>query len=540
MDEDTNSSTDSIKPPSLEPDIENQMDNTDTVDALNNELAEELNEDTDEDVKIKTKKPEEEKKEEPNKDVETETTKSFNATRRPTSYRRLSFDGINDDDKKVCKGCLFQNNPMATNCIMCNRSLSNDTVDMFDSKLNISNKSISSEEFNNLKTEFNKYSKNDVISYDNFYKLINPRRTNQDFFLNEYLRHVELQGNNGYSFMDLYTVIQHLKNLKNIRAKDLLQISEDDIHKSVERRKLEMSIGECYDEMERERDYMELEKQKFIIAKNKELLEAQKKYENEVQLYTKDLYGLTCASYCKNTLLCCTRDTVIKDFDKIYEIIKEIPTLNNYEKNLILMRFQTISAYCTKHYNTISRWYNHTQIFIIACSIVNPALLSINSNKDNVHYYTIFWSVWLSQLLVSLTTSYISFFKWDKKYFLFNCYKTKINQEIWLFIELSGSLYKHKDEDKDSTGENNHSMHLKTFLTRLESLYKKLKMTEFEIETANNDDEGNKDKSTKEIKEIKDEMRSRSSLHAPISPGVSYREKQHNRDRERDRDREMY
>ena len=42
------------------------------------------------------------------------------------------------------------------------------------------------------------------------------------------------------------------------------------------------------------------------------------------------------------------------------------------------------------------------------------------------------------------------------------------------------------------------------------------------------------------MKDLKEEMRSRSSLHAPISPGVSYREKQHNRDRERDRDREMY
>ena len=63
-------------------------------------------------------------------------------------------------------------------------------------------------------------------------------------------------------------------------------------------------------------------------------------------------------------------------------------------------------------------------------------------------------------------------------------------------------------------------------------------MTEFEIETANNEDEGSKDKSAKEMKDLKEEMRSRSSLHAPISPGVSYREKQHNRDRERDR--EMY
>jgi len=540
MEEESSSSVDSNKAPSLAPDIENQLDNTDTVDALNNELTEELNEDTDEEIKKEEekKKEEEEKKkeEEEKKDVETEIMKPLNANRRPTSYRRLSFDERNND-KKVCKNCFFQNDHMETYCIMCNAFLSNDMVDMFDSKINISNKSISSEEFNTLKKEFDKISKNDVISYDNFYKMINPRRTNQDFFLNEYLKHIQLQGNNGYSFLDLYTVIQHLKNLKSIKAKELLQITEDDVHKSVERRKLEMSIGERYDEIERERDYMELEKQKFIITKDKELLEAQKKYENEVQLYSKDLYGLTCASYCKNTFLCCTKDTVIKDFDKIYEIIKEIPTLNNYEKNLILMRFQTISTYCTKHYNTISRWYNHTQIFIIACSIVNPALLSINSNRDNIHYYTIFWAVLISQLLVSLTTSYISFFKWDKKYFLFNCYKTKINQEIWLFIELSGNLYKMKEERENNT-DNNHSLHLNTFLTRLESLYKKLKMTEFEIETANNEDEGSKDKSAKEMKDLKEEMRSRSSLHAPISPGVSYREKQHNRDRERDR--EMY
>ena len=66
-------------------------------------------------------------------------------------------------------------------------------------------------------------------------------------------------------------------------------------------------------------------------------------------------------------------------------------------------------------------------------------------------------------------------------------------------------------------------------------------MTEFEIETANNEDEGSKDKSAKEIKDLKDEMKSRSSLQTTtMSPGVSYREKQHNRDRERDRDREMY
>jgi hypothetical protein len=512
MEDESGSSIDSNKPIDLEHDIENQVYNSDTSEVLNTEFEEGLNEDiTDDNENVEKKEKEQDNI--PSEDFMKEVSWKTNLTNRPSSYRRLSFDATKRYDD-VQPDTTLKNNE----------------------------KLMSSDEFNNLKKEFNKYSKDDFIQHNIFYRLINTERVDQDFFLSEYLKHIEMQNSKGFTFIDYYTVKQHLKNLRSIRAVDLLQITEDDVHKSVERRKLEMSIGERYDEIERERDYMELEKQKFIIAKDKELLEAQKKYENEVQLYSKDLYGLTCASYCKNIFLCCTKDTVIKDFDKIYEIIKEIPTLNNYEKNLILMRFQTISAYCTKHYNTISRWYNDTQIFIIACSIINPALLSINSNRDNIHYYTIFWAVWISQLLVSLTTSYISFFKWDKKYFLFNCYKTKINQEIWLFIELSGNLYKHKDEDKDNTRENNHSLHLKTFLTRLETLYKKLKMTEFEIETANNEDEGSKDKSAKEIKDLKDEMRSRSSIQSPISPGVSYRAKQYNRDRERDRDRdrEMY
>ena len=515
MEEESGSSIDSNKPTNLEHDIENQIDNTDTSEALNSEVEEGLNEDTSDDNEKVVK--EEKKEEEPTtEDFLKEVAWKPNLTNRPNSYRRLSYDATKRYDD-------VQPDTTLTN--------------------NENDKLMSSVEFNKLKKEFNKHSKDEFIPFNIFYRLIDTEYVDQDLFLSEYLRHIEMQGSKGITFMDYYTVKQHMKNLRSIRAVDLLQITEDDVHKSVERRKLEMSIGERYDEIERERDYMILEKQKFIIAKDKELLEAQKKYENEVQLYSKDLYGLTCASYCKNTFLCCTKDTVIKDFDKIYEIIKEIPTLNNYEKNLILMRFQTISAYCTKHYNTISRWYNHTQIFIIACSIINPALLSINSNRDNIHYYTIFWAVWISQLLVSLTTSYISFFKWDKKYFLFNCYKTKINQEIWLFIELSGNFYKMKYEKENNT-DNNHSLHLKTFLTRLESLYKKLKMTEFEIETANNEDEGSKDKSTKEmkdLKELKEELGSKSSLHTNgvSSPGISYRERQQDRDRDRDKYRDM-
>ena len=80
----------------------------------------------------------------------------------------------------------------------------------------------------------------------------------------------------------------------------------------------------------------------------------------------------------------------------------------------------------------VSKLYTSTQVFLIMCSILNPALLSINSDPDNEHYVTIFWVVWISQILVSLITGYVGVFKWDKKYFLFNAYKTKINQNGFL------------------------------------------------------------------------------------------------------------
>ena len=79
---------------------------------------------------------------------------------------------------------------------------------------------------------------------------------------------------------------------------------------------------------------------------------------------------------------------------------------------------------------------------------------------------------------------------------MFNGYKTKINQEIWLFIELSGSHY--ADEN---ILDNNHSKQLNKFLNRLESLYKKLKLSEFEIETTNNDEEGTKENPKKQMVE---------------------------------------
>lgn len=196
--------------------------------------------------------------------------------------------------------------------------------------------------------------------------------------------------------------------------------------------------------------------------------------EDTIQLYPINSYNKSCC----NLINLCKNKNVIDDFDKIYGIITNLPSLNNYEKNLILLRFSNIQSYCSRKYNRISKLYNSSQIFLIACSIINPALLSININRTNQYYNLIFWTVWTLQLVVSLITGYISLFKWDKKNFLFNIYKTKINQEIWFFIGLTGKNY------TNANGNYNHSDHINLFLNRLEKIYTMLKTTEFEMENS--------------------------------------------------------
>lgn len=78
-------------------------------------------------------------------------------------------------------------------------------------------------------------------------------------------------------------------------------------------------------------------------------------------------------------------------------------------------------------------------------------------------------------------------FKWDRKHLIFNAYKTKINQEIWLYLELAGNHYTIEDEEKEV----NHSYYLNKFLSRLEFFYTQLKRSELEIEETKDDNKGN-------------------------------------------------
>ena len=191
-------------------------------------------------------------------------------------------------------------------------------------------------------------------------------------------------------------------------------------------------------------------------------------------------------------LFFCIKKYNIKDFRIIYNLIEELDDLEVWQKNLILTRFLHIYKYIKNYYIYICRCYSLSKLFIIVVGIINPALLSINHDQNNDHYVLIYWSVWILQLVVSILTALISFFKWDKKYFLYTSYKTKIEQEIWLYLELTGKYAVIDFTNKEEFMENrtSHSTKLKCFLTKIEALYKKLKDSDLEIEDI---DEDNKD-----------------------------------------------
>ena len=391
--------------------------------------------------------------------------------------------------------------------------------------------------FERLKGIFLGYSNNEqTINHSQLKMLINEFLEENDiinktenFFVRDYIENI----GDEFTLLDVYSVINHLKTVNDINGQSLQSVTDLNNDVYINKKKHDIDINNIKNtieyetailDMERRKEQIAAEKQYRIIEKKfntdsfnldmykkKIILEKEEKlieYGNNLELYPKDSYGLTCygciSKYCRNF---CGQNT-IKDFDKIYEIIKELPSLTVYEKNLILIRFHAILIYCTKHFNAISRFYNSTQIFLIACSIINPALLSINSNKDNLHYYTVFWSVWISQLLVSLITGYVSFFKWDKKYFLFNIYRTKINQEIWLFIGLTGTHYNSKNNTY------NHAKYLHTFLNRIENLYRQLKTSEFDIETTKGEEENNSNNNNP--KELIDIMQTTPQTKRPL------------------------
>jgi hypothetical protein len=176
------------------------------------------------------------------------------------------------------------------------------------------------------------------------------------------------------------------------------------------------------------------------------------------------------------------------DWKVLYLLIEELDISTAY-KTLALVRFRRIFEHINTSYHDVQFYYNRSKSFIITASILNPALLSIATDTNTHLHLIIFWTVWAMQLLVSLVTAYVNFYKWDKKYFVYMVYKQRVEQEVWTYLELTGKygIVNPFNPEEVESMETSHRSKIKRFLFQLETIYRKLQDTDFGIESTDAD-----------------------------------------------------
>lgn len=198
--------------------------------------------------------------------------------------------------------------------------------------------------------------------------------------------------------------------------------------------------------------------------------------------------------------LCCLTNTARAvqndvDWEEMHRMILQLD-LPITDKNLVLVRFRRIFGHIDGHYRAVQRYYNASRTFVITASILNPALLSIASTEpEKVLNTVLFWVVWCLQLLVSLVTAYIAFFKWDKKYFVYLVHKQRVEQEIWTYLELTGkySIVNPMLDDEVAEMRTTHRTKVKLLLSQLELIYRKLQDADVNIQHMDGEQEGRGD-----------------------------------------------
>jgi len=176
------------------------------------------------------------------------------------------------------------------------------------------------------------------------------------------------------------------------------------------------------------------------------------------------------------------------DWDAIYHLVMQL-NLGERQKSVVLIRFRRVFLSVANNYRDVECYYNKSKLFVITVGIVNPSLLSITTNYQDMVHSILFWVVWTLQLFTSLITAYVNFYKWDKKYFLYLTYKHRIEQEIWTYLELTGrySIVNPTNDEELRCGFTTHRSKLQKFLLQIETIYRRLRDNDIDIESADTD-----------------------------------------------------
>jgi hypothetical protein len=269
-------------------------------------------------------------------------------------------------------------------------------------------------------------------------------------------------------------------------------------------KKLQCSM-EYFDKTFKLEDSISIEVKKKTLSKpqSKPQSKHPSKYLDKIKAITHTKKSFEDANYAKlcsdGSYYCCylcTNTFYQNHHKKFRRIINELD-LSNYQKIIIYDRYlKTVEYYfCSKRcYDFL---YYIMKFLIQSCSIVVPALLSIeyffedstvfineNENEsilleelfeeitaDNINN-PIFWSVWGLSLLVGLLTNIIGLFGIDSKFFTTGQTYLKLISEGWQYFELTGKYSVPDNKRNEKHVINSHRTQFNNFCNEIEKLYK--------------------------------------------------------------------
>jgi hypothetical protein len=185
-----------------------------------------------------------------------------------------------------------------------------------------------------------------------------------------------------------------------------------------------------------------------------------------------------CAKYCNN------KDEINKNIERIIKLVYKNIRLEESDKEILLIRYISIIKKIEGKYRKHSKYYTMSTLFTNISSILVTAFISINNLKETTSSITsiIWWLAWTLSLGISLVNTIGAFYKWDRKYLLMFKVFNRIEQEIWMYLELVGP-YSSKTESA-----NEHKNKLGLFLAKLELIYKRVNDNLIDIEENDQDD----------------------------------------------------
>ena len=173
------------------------------------------------------------------------------------------------------------------------------------------------------------------------------------------------------------------------------------------------------------------------------------------------------------------------DWEMLWAALSDLE-LDPTAKRVMRVRIDRIYGHLDRNYKQSRYHYFASKSFVVVVGIVDPALLSITTHTQSVTYTIIFWCVWGLQLLVGIVTALITLFKWDKRYFVYMLYRTRLEHEVWTYISLTGryALINPHNEYEAKHMRTTHASKCKRFMYHLESLHRRLVEYDVELESA--------------------------------------------------------